>query len=269
MKTIQESSQNRNKSQVQCFNFGANNMQKGNATSNHITVEQSLDKYIFPNADAGRTFREIAYNSMQPMSGCGDLDVGNGIQNLSIQAKDSLFAPCDSPAISNLCRAMKHLGTTDFADHVIKICNHITSLALNEIDSLCAGLQRTSLNEEHSITHEISVLCFHIRNLKTAEDMNLVVEDMSCKLSNLQFHDYKYNTFISINQLLTRLSSLFLSEHLSHELSQLKIEDPSFEDQYELTCRMLRYILTTMPAEGQVLATYMQQLRIYNCKDYY
>ena len=199
---------------------------------------------------------------------CTSSDIGIKLNNLSLQGAESLFGPHTSLAISKLRRDMTHLEIHDFSDSVIRICNHITSLALNEIESLCIGLQNTSLNEENSITSEITLLCLQVRNLQV-KDIRTIVDDLSNKLENLQFHDYAYNTFISINQLLTRLSTSFLSDNLSEELSQLKISDPSFEDQYQLTCRMLRYILTTMPAQGRVLATYMQQLRIFGVPDYY
>ena len=179
-----------------------------------------------------------------------------------------VFGSRESLTLTNLCNAMTHLRTKDFADSVIHICNHITSLALNEIESLCVGLQRTSLNEENSISHEISELCLKVRQLGT-EDVKLVVEDLTCKLANLRFHDFCYNTFISVNTFMTRLSGTFLSEKLSHKLSQLQIKDPSFEDQFELICRMLRYILTTSPTDGRVLATYLQQLRIFSSPEYY
>lgn len=243
-----------------------------NTTISHVTVEQSLDKYI-TNYQQQRSSAVVpsallSQSAKTTLPDTVTAGVRNEFQNLNLQGRDNLGSSMETRTISDLCKSMTHLRTTDFADYVIGLCNHITSLALNEIESLCAGLQMTSLNEKHSIAHEISVLCLQVRQLEI-QDVKLVVDDLSCKLSNLRFHDYHYNTFISINQLLTRLSSAYTIENIRQELGNLQISEPSFEDQYQLTCRMLRYILTTSPTDGRVLATYMQQLRIFDSNDYY
>ena len=259
-----------NQSKESCLNIGATNLPRLFNARGHITPGQALsdesaNRYALRGSHSEQyRWQQSVKSSYQPRPKCASSDIMTDLHNLSLQTSGL----SDSQVISNLCRAMTHLETHDFADSVIRICNHITSLALNEIDSLCLGLQKTSLNEESSITNEITLLCLQLRNLEV-KDIKVIVDDLSNKLANLQFHDYAYNTFISINELLTRLSSSFLSDKLSEELSKLKIGDFSFEDQYQLTCRMLRYILTTMPAEGRVLATYMQQLRISGMLDYY
>ncbi len=192
------------------------------------------------------------------------LQLGRGIENLRLKSADSMFGPYESAGVTSLCRAMTHLSTQEFSDNVIHICNHVSSLALNEIDSLCAGLQRTSIDEEKSVGTEISTLSVQIRHLEL-RDLKAVVSDLTNKLQNVRFHDYSYANFISINKLLTKLCASFLHEQLNKALSELQVSDPAFEEQYELTCRLIRYILTSSPPEGRVLSSYLQQLRVPNC----
>ena len=276
---------------ARCDGFHADFKRNGGYVSNSMTCNNSIlvsrerfqDKHPAGNetykpgentASGLPTATTALSSGKMRLSGSDPTQLRRGLQDLRLETADTMFGPFESgsesrsPDVTHLCSAMTHLATQDFADHVIKICNRVTSLALNEIDSLCTGLQRTSLDGEFSIGNAVSVLCLQIRQMQTS-DLPSVIDDLSCKLQDIHFHDYNYNTFISINQLLTRLSACFLADQLDEEFAQLRIKDQSFEDQYELTCRMIRYILTTSPPDGRVLTNYMQQLHVFNSGEYF
>ncbi len=168
--------------------------------------------------------------------------------------------PQASAEMRNLCQAMTHLETKDFADGVINVCNHITSLVLNEIDSLCMGMQKASINDAQSITRDISILSHQIKQMEV-KDIGEAVHNLSVKLSDCKFYDYNYPNFISVNQVLTRISDAFMREPLNPD-GILYNPDIAFRDQYQLTCKFLRYILTTSPPDRKVLTTYLEQFQM-------